>query len=216
MTSTSHDLDHLVPGWLRARSIARGLPLPVADHGGWRVDTGHPDELRRHVFARPCAGLRELALFIGEPGVFLKLAGAPDSLLALLTPRWELDKVRWMMSCATFAPPSRPLAPGYRLAVTSDGPVTVARIVAEDGALAASGYAAEEGGYFVYDRIVTEAAHGRKGLGSHVMAALRGARQSLLSRQVLVATDEGRVLYSALGWHVVAPFATARVRDSRA
>ena len=44
---------HLLSAWLSACSIARGLPLPVLEHGGWRVDTSLPNELRRHVFARP-------------------------------------------------------------------------------------------------------------------------------------------------------------------
>jgi hypothetical protein len=211
MSSNCDDLDAVVPGWLHARSVARGLPLPVPDHGGWRVDTGSPHELRRHVFSRPCEGVRELAAGIDVPCVFLKLAGSPDALRALLTPRWELDKVGWLMGCETFAPPSRPLPPGYRLHVTRQSGVTAVRIEAGDGSLAASGYAAEADGYFVYDRIVTAPTHGRRGLGSHVMAALREARQSPSSRQVLVATDAGRALYTALGWHVVSPFATAHV-----
>ena len=36
---TPHPDPTLVRGWLAARSLARGLPAPVADHGGWRVDT---------------------------------------------------------------------------------------------------------------------------------------------------------------------------------
>jgi hypothetical protein len=29
----------LLEAWLSARSIARGLPLPIPDQGGFRVDT---------------------------------------------------------------------------------------------------------------------------------------------------------------------------------
>ncbi|HLY07000.1 MAG TPA: hypothetical protein VKR31_14740, partial [Rhizomicrobium sp.] len=37
----------LLESWLRARSLSRGLPQPVADSGGLRVDSGLPNETRR-------------------------------------------------------------------------------------------------------------------------------------------------------------------------
>jgi hypothetical protein len=62
----------LVKGWLTARSVARGLPAPEPDHGGLRVDTALPNETRRYVFACPGDGLRQLAMAVVLPRIFLK------------------------------------------------------------------------------------------------------------------------------------------------
>lgn len=94
------------------------------------------------------------------------------------------------------------------------GPVTQARVIAPDGALAASGCAAESVDVFIYDRIETAQDHRRKGLGIAVMIALGTARKSLISPQLLVATGEGRNLYASMGWTVLAPFAAATIPES--
>lgn len=201
----------LVRGWLAARSLARGLPQPVADHGGWRVDTGLPTETCRHVFAHVCPGLRTLADRIDAPLVFLKLCAGRDLLRALLPPRWHVEPPNRMM--VRDGPPGRPppLPTGYRADLSMAGAVAQARIVAPDGDLAASGHAAGLDGVFVYDRIVTAEAHRRRGLGTVVMAMLGTARRSPDARQVLVATDAGAALYATLGWRVYAPYTTAGV-----
>src|ERR1700761_3008320 len=80
----------LIAGWLAARSIARGLPAPLPDHGGMRVDTGLPNEVRRYVFAGPAQGIRELAVSIDAPYIPIKMCGTGDQLLALVPRRWEL------------------------------------------------------------------------------------------------------------------------------
>jgi len=102
------------------------------------------------------------------------------------------------------APPS-----GYELEVDEDERGIAVRVLDREGELAASGFAAETPEAFVYDRIVTEPAHQRRGLGLTVMTALGAQRRSVAARHVLVATPEGRALYAALGWTVRSPFATA-------
>lgn len=199
----------LIAGWLRARSVARGLPLPVADHGGWRVDTGQPHELQRYVFARAEERLRVLANSIDTPRVFLKLCGSEDEMRALLPLRWQIQEPRFVMTGEAFDAQSRPLAPGYSLQLTRSGVTMAARIVTSGGALAASGYAAEAGGVFIYDQISTEPQHRRRGLAAHLMQALRAMRRSEILPQVLVATAEGQKLYSSLGWHTRSPYSTA-------
>ena len=94
------------------------------------------------------------------------------------------------------------------------GPVTQARVITTDGDLAASGCAAETADAFIYDRIETAQDHRRKGLGVAVMIALGTARKSLVSPQLLVATEDGRSLYASLGWTVLAPFAAATIPES--
>jgi predicted GNAT family acetyltransferase len=101
------------------------------------------------------------------------------------------------------------LPPGYRIEMLASGATTSVRITGETGELAASGYATEAGGVFLYDRIVTEIDHRRRGLGSAVMSALAGVRQSAASVPVLVATEDGRALYTQLGWTLHTPFSTA-------
>ena len=199
----------LIGAWLGARSVARGLPAPVADHGGMRVDTGLPNEVRRYVFAGPVDGIRELAASIDVPHVPIKMCGPADQLLALLPSGWTLQPPGYLMTRQTAGDAMPVLPAGYRVDMAIDGQVAAARIIAGDGALAASGYAAEHAGVFIFDRIATDAAHRRRGLGKALMAALGSTRRSSASQQVLVATEEGRALYATLGWRVLAPYSTA-------
>ncbi|KQX25562.1 MULTISPECIES: GNAT family N-acetyltransferase [unclassified Sphingomonas] len=203
----------LIAGWLAARSAVRGLPAPVSDRGGWRVDTGLPGETRRHVFPAACPGLVALGAAIDEPLVLLKLAGTHAELAALLPPRWRLEPLAHVMTCAGgFGGGDLPDLPrGYRLLLERDGDRAFARIVAADGGTAASGHAAERDGIFIYDRIATEAPHRRLGLGRALMLALQGTRRASASRQVLTATTDGRALYTALGWRVHCPWSTAAI-----
>ncbi|QJE01966.1 GNAT family N-acetyltransferase [Massilia forsythiae] len=206
--------DHVDPAlladWLRARSIARGLPQPAPlAGGGMRLDTGSDAELRRYVFPGPQPGIRALARSIGEPGVFIKVCGAGAELLALLPHGWRLQPQGWLMAHDGAWNMTPALPAGYRLDSAGDGVNTSARISAPDGALAPSGYAAEHGSVFILDRIATEAAYRRRGLGTALVAALGGRRRDGDARRVLVATGDGRALYESMGWRVLSPFTTA-------
>ncbi|MEU9118830.1 GNAT family N-acetyltransferase [Streptomyces sp. NPDC048506] len=76
------------------------------------------------------------------------------------------------------------------------------------GELAAQGQMAVLGDATIVDRVGTQEAHRRRGLGNFVMRALadhavdRGATLGVLG-----ATDAGRALYETLGWTVQAPLA---------
>ena len=219
----------LLKGWLTARSIVRALPLPVPEHGGWSVDAGLPAEQKRYVFASPHPAIQALAATIKATHIFIKICGTGEQLQALLPAGWQLQSPNYLMTLATDKQALRPALPalptlpaGYQfeleeLQETSKADTTNAlagimvRIKAADGSLAASGYAVEHEGYFIYDRIVTDAAHQRRGLGRALMAALGATRQSAQSQQVLVATEEGRALYTSLGWDVHTPYATAMI-----
>lgn len=83
---TAHVDPDLLRRWLTARSVARGLPLPIACHGGWRVDSGLPAERCRHVFAGPVPGIHALALTVDDPLTFIKMCGTGEQLLALMPP----------------------------------------------------------------------------------------------------------------------------------
>ena len=201
----------LVHAWLAGRSLSRGLPAPVVDSGGWRVDTNGEAELRRYVFAHPDAGLTRLARTIDQPRIVIKLCADPATLLALLPPGWTIIDANRMM-VTDGAPPPLALPPAYSLHTETCGAVTHVAIVADTGEPAASGHAAEHAGAFVYDRIVVEEPHRRRGLGRALMAALGEARRDPRSQQILTATDMGAALYGSLGWRIYAPYTTAGLR----
>jgi GNAT superfamily N-acetyltransferase len=203
----------LLWGWLAARSIARGLPLPVPEHGGMRVDTGMPNELRRYVFAGPGPGLQELASLTHPPRTFIKMCGASDQLLRLIPAKWQLQPSGYLMTHAGARDALQAPAPGYQIEVEQQGLVISARGYAQDGSIAASGYAAEHGGIFVFDRIATHAAHRRRGLGRAIMSALGSMQRANTAQRVLVATEEGRALYSTLGWKVRSAYSTIAIPD---
>lgn len=199
--------------WLAARSIARSLPLPVPDHGGMRVETRLPNEIRRYVFAGPGPGLQELASSTRATRTFIKMCGSGDQLLALVPSRWQLQPGGYLMTHAGARDVLQPPSPEYHIEVLQQGLVSVARVYAEDGSIAASGYAAEHRGTFVFDRIATHAAHRRRGLGRAVVSALGSMQRSNIIQRVLVATEDGRALYSALGWTVRSPYSTIAIPD---
>lgn len=196
--------------WLSARSIVRGLPLPIPEYGGFRVDTNSDAEAARWVFPKVGDGLQELAHCINQPRYFLKLCGSANQLRAVLPKGWELHAPSYFMQ-ATGNFPVRRLADGYRIEVKRVGMVSEARIFSEAGMLAAIGYAAETRNVFIYDRIVTEPDHRRKGLGHALMQTLHDARRNANNMELLVATEDGRALYSTLGWETISPYSTASI-----
>ena len=201
--------DLLIAGWIKARSLSRGLPEPVPDHGGWRVESGLPTEVRRYVFANPVEGIRAVAEKASEPFVVLKLCRSPDVLRALLPARWRMEPVSFVMRLMEEMPPAPDAPPEYRMTRSVAGDVTSIQFLTSDNDIAASGFAAEAAGVFIYDRIVVAEAHLRRGLGRSMMLALSAAKRDPRSRSVLVATPAGRALYETLGWSYVADYATA-------
>ena len=212
--SSSYIDPTLVFAWQTAHSIARGSPPPVHDRGGFRVDTDSEKEVKRWVFPQQCDGLRAIAHDVAAPRHYLKLCGTNEELRSALPARWEIQPENYFMMAAVTLIDTKPLPNGYKMELRQTGPVTQARVLAPDGALAASGCAAESADVFIYDRIETAQDHRRKGLGIAVMIALGTARKSLISPQLLVATGEGRNLYASLGWTVLAPFAAATIPES--
>ncbi|GLQ92800.1 GNAT family N-acetyltransferase [Dyella acidisoli] len=203
----------LVFAWQTAHSLARSSPPPVHDRGGFRVDTHSAKEVKRWVFPQLCAGLHDIAREITAPRHYLKLCGTNDELQSALPARWEIQPANYFMRATATIGETRSLPDGYRMELHQTGPVTQVYVIAPNGDLAANGSAAETTDAFIYDRIETASDHRRKGLGIAVMSTLESARKSFSAPQLLVATEDGRSLYTSLGWTVIAPFATATIPD---
>lgn len=200
-----------IEAWLAARSVARDLPPPIPDRGGFRIDGRSDGEISRWIFPGMADGLAELAREIASPGYLLKPCGEGRELAAIAPARWALRPPGYAM-VAGGASQGTPIVPrGYRVECEGAGGKSHARIFAPDGSLAAEGYAGEAAGAFAYDRISTSPGHRRRGLGRAVMAALGAMRRSRAAPQVLVATEDGRKLYESLGWSIASPYSTIAI-----
>lgn len=206
------DLADTVRTWVRAWTVSRELDPPRAHGSGWRVEVGLPEQRRRHVFPALGEDLRTLGADVREPWCFLKCLTTVDALRAALPARWSLQPQSAMMVFEG-APPAPPALPaGYTLDVPVEAPVPHVRVLAADGALAADGRVVMVGDEAIIDRIGTDAAHRRRGLGTAVMCALHAiARERGARRGLLVATQQGQALYETLGWRAIAPYASAVV-----
>lgn len=203
----------LVLAWLEARSIARALPAPVPDHGGYRVDTNSDTEVARWVFPQVGPGLVELARTIRTPRHFLKVCAGEEEMRAVLPEGWQLHEPRHFM--ISDAPSKERSVPeGYSVEAERKDGVCEVRIISPTGELAAGGYAAETDRAFIYDRIVTAPEHRRRGLGATVMGALGRMKRNPSTPGLLVATEDGRALYEALGWRTLSPYSTASIAEA--
>jgi GNAT superfamily N-acetyltransferase len=122
-----------------------------------------------------------------------------------------LHRAEWLMTTElTGHPQHAPTAP-YEPQVRTEGPVTVVSLHDSTGEVAARGTIAVVGSDAIADRIETDAAHRRRGLGRAVMSALARAAVAQGARTgLLVASEDGRHLYSSLGWHHAADVLIAR------
>lgn len=203
----------LVLAWLTARSMIRGLPRPVPDRGGFRVDTQSDTETCRWVFPTVTPGLIDLANKIDRPRHLLKLCGSGDRLTGVAPIRWALHPPGYMMIAPAVSLTAAVLPSGFKTEIRTTKNNTSVHIIAPDGDVAARGYAVETADVFIYDRIRTYPEYRRKGLGSAVMATLGAARRSSSTPEILVATEDGRKLYSALGWSIYSPYATISIPE---
>lgn len=81
----------LVADWLAGRSLARGLPSPLPDRGGLRVDTATEAEIARWVFAGPDEAITALTRAVRLPGYLVKCGGSAAELTPLLAPGWVVE-----------------------------------------------------------------------------------------------------------------------------
>jgi GNAT superfamily N-acetyltransferase len=200
----------LIERWLAGRSLARGLPLPIHQGGGLRVDVGSPGELRRHVFLDAGAALQDCAAQNHAPYIFLKAAIEPEVMRAALSPQWKIEAIGYLMCGPAEMMGKAELPPSYRIVLETEHGGQVARIVHASSKTAAVGRVAFHAGCAVFDQIMTEEGHRRLGLGTLVMLTLNTlAERAGVTERLLVATEEGANYTKRLGWHVAAPWSTA-------
>ncbi|MFG2011394.1 GNAT family N-acetyltransferase [Micromonospora sp. NPDC048868] len=196
-----HTQAELVMAWGRGWAVSRDTPTPVAVPGGFRIDVGRPGHRVRHVLHTYDAdSLGRLGRELTEPGTWIKVSGDRAGLRAALPDAWTLDIAGHLMSAPLTPGAAEPPAP-YATRVVAEGGVVVATVLDAYGHRAAIGRLAAAGEFGIVDQVETEPAHRRRGLGSVVMRALCDHAARLGMRTgILVATDEGRALYRALGW----------------
>lgn len=198
----------ILGAWVRGWAVSRAVPPPVEEPDGLRVDVGRPGHRVRYLLRSPST-VATRARAVAAPGTWLKTCGSRSAVLAGLTTEWEAGETEYLMTFDGGIPPAE--VPGaYEVTVTGEGPLWSVEVTL-DGARAAGGWVAVASGMAVFDRIVTEPEHRRRGLGRVVMHRLgiaAGARSS-----VLLASAAGRGLYGSLGWREVSDVVPAHVPE---
>ncbi|MFD0276050.1 GNAT family N-acetyltransferase [Kitasatospora sp. NPDC127111] len=217
-TTTENVVRSWVDGWIVSRSAAP----PVVEPWGYTIDVGVSGHVTRHVLdatgdAVREADVRKVAGAVRAEGTWLKVFADPAAVAPWLGPDWWIDpEPGYLMTTPlTPAPAHRLTAPdGYRLRTWTRGGVIRALVTAPDGALAARGQIAPTGATAVVDQIETSPGHRRRGLGSLVIRTLTTAAHDQGAQTgVLAGTPDGHALYTALGWHTLAPLTSAKYQQ---
>jgi GNAT superfamily N-acetyltransferase len=204
----------LVETWITGWTMARETPPPRRVPGGFRVEVGWPDQRARIVFPA-LEGVAAAAAAIDEPWVWIKVCAAADAVRPLLPARWSIERIGFLMERLPAPFDASPPPRAYQLALEARESLCIAEVRHADGPVVASGRVALLGGDAVYDRIATEEAHRRRGLGRAVMTALgRAAEARGCTRGLLVGTLDGRALYQALGWRLLGGYTSAVIRPA--
>ncbi|MCP2341516.1 GNAT family N-acetyltransferase [Actinomadura rupiterrae] len=189
-----------VAGWARSRRT----PPPVAHPWGFYIDVADdPAEVGRHVLPEAEEQLvRRAAASVTDSRTWMKMPAEPEDVEPWLSPGWVMawEDAGHLMALDLAATAPRP-PDGYSVTVESLDGVVHLRVLDAAGEPAAKGQMAVLGEAVVVDRVRTEEAHRRRGLGGFVMRALADEavdRGAVLG--VLGATDAGRALYQTLGW----------------
>lgn len=208
-------LEDLLAGWGRGWAASRGTPPPEPlGDGAWRITVGLPGHRRRDLLpAWPPGRLRAWAEGVAAPGAWIKALADPAALG--LPAAWVAQPTEYLMSTPLQAAVPPELAPGYRAELTAEAAALECQVLAADGLVAARARVGLAGVHAVFDQVVTQEAHRRRGPARHAMALLaaaaldRGAREGLL-----VATADGRALYAAQGWRLDALMTAACVPEA--
>lgn len=198
----------IIEKWLKAWSLSRKLPLPEKYKSGFKVEVGEEKQKVRYVFPEITEDFIRLSKEINEPWVYLKVAASADEVKENLSGRWQVQPPGYMMyRTGKMYFNETKLPEGYYTKLEKYNTATTLKIFAENGSLACSGHIVLVDDLAIYDRIVTEEEHRRKGLASFLMHELEKiALLNGISNSFLVATAQGKTLYESLGWKLYSPY----------
>ncbi|MBI1770963.1 MAG: GNAT family N-acetyltransferase [Burkholderiales bacterium] len=203
--------DQLLSAWAHGWTISRGTdaPIPLADFG-YRIQVGLPGHLERYVLqGHVLTAVQKLAQELDTPDIWLKVCAPHNSVAPMLPTRWKIKPLEYLMT-KSITPIEVNMPDAYHISLTHDGDAVTARICSWEGHHAATGRMAVFKPYAVFDQIVPEPAHRRRGLANAIMQSLANhACSKDASIGVLVATDEGRALYTAMGWMLASEITAA-------
>jgi ribosomal protein S18 acetylase RimI-like enzyme len=217
------DREELVRRWQAGWSLSRGWTTVEDDDGILIIRAGDQGRAMEYVVLdsddKPDRVVRaaELARSAGRgpEAVYLTLATSDreERVRQLEDLGLEVDReLDWLMTIQLWEQPALTLHERYTLMSELDSDVIITRATLH-GAVVSSGRMAVIGEDAVADRLETDPAHRRRGLGSAVMAAMVEAAMAQGARRgILIASADGLRLYRRLGWKVVADIVIARSR----
>ncbi|MYW96427.1 GNAT family N-acetyltransferase [Amycolatopsis rubida] len=197
-------IEETVRAWVAGWALSRATPTPIEQPWGLYVEVpGNPAEAGRHVLPEAEESLvRAAAGAVSEPRTWLKTLAEPEAIEPWLPDGWVVGWEHTGHLMATDLLATDPVAPeGYTVTVETSGAVTFFRVLDAAGEQAAKGQMAVVGDAVVVDRVATEEAHRRRGLGGLVLRTIadRALGEGAVFG-VLAASDAGRALYETLGW----------------
>jgi GNAT superfamily N-acetyltransferase len=208
------DLRRLLPIWVHGWTVLRDLRPPVTMPGGaMKVEVGLPDQRVRYVMPgdNP-AMVEQLANELSDPATWLKICATREQIAPLLPKRWTLTDPRHFMHLDSLEHATVTLPAGYTLTLADMGAARNATIIAPDGTAAAKGRFTIVNHYAIFDTIDTAPAHQRKGLGRAIMQSLTNAAiERQANAGILVATEQGSMLYATIGWRVISSYTSAYI-----
>ncbi len=201
----------IVEKWLKAWSLSRELPLPVPFKSGYKVEVGYENQKSRYVFPELNNDFIRLSKSVEDPFVFMKVCASQEDVKNKIPEKWQIQPQGYMMSC--FRPmkiPDIDLPDEYNLESDLYNSTFLLRIVTENGKTASTGRVVMVDDLAVYDQILTEENHRRKGLATFLIKELEKIALSKgIYKNFLVATEQGKRLYQSLGFDVYSLYTSA-------
>lgn len=190
--------------WLTAWSLSRELPLPIAFKSGFKVEVGDTKQKERYVFPELNEDFIELSNTINEPWIFLKTFAYSEEIKSRVSEKWTFQLQGYFMMCSEpMVFPNHHLDTEYKFEFDHYKSTFVVRIMTQNNEVVAIGRVVLVDDIAVYDRIITESNHRRKGLATITIKELEKIAHSKgITKSILVATEDGKQLYKSLGWEV--------------
>ena len=206
----------IIEKWLRGWSLSRQLPLPTRFKSAFKVEVGYDKQKIRYVFPNLNEDVIDLAKAIVTPWTFLKVCAPPDELQNLLPPRWIIQPQGYMMTCfhRMIEKPVH-LDVGYKIELEEYDSIYHVKLIGKNGERAGDGRVVLVDDLAIYDRIFIDINHRRKGLATFLMKELEKiALSKRCYKNFLVATEDGKLLYSSLGWKLYCLYTSVVIPDN--